>query len=353
MALISLEDWDAIWRRNQHLTAHLVGSGLVDSIDFLEPPLLRRRRLRPRTPLPGVRAVPLTLRLPKRAGGLVELGTRLRLGALRRADVLWVNDPALGVHCLRRGQPVVYDVTDDWRSYDFPPRIVQRIIKAEDLLARRARTVVCSEELRDRWQERYSVEAAVVHNGVDGAAWRAAVPHRYDGPGPHVGYVGTLQPERLDVDLVLHVADDEAIGTLHLIGPDALDDASRGRLRAHPRVVLHGPVPSADVPSRTKGLDVVLSPHVVTSFTLSLDAIKSYEYLASGRPVVATPTSGFHLMGGRPGIYVTSPACFTSAVRTALAGPRPAPVADELDWSARARQFAAELLASLPERRPR
>jgi glycosyltransferase involved in cell wall biosynthesis len=274
---------------------------------------------------------------------LAELGGRLKVGLLREADALWVNDPTLGVHCLLRRLSIVYDVTDDWRTYDFPERIIRRIIRAEDILAQRARTVVCSEQLKSRWRERYDIDATVIHNGVDSAAWRSAVPHKFDGPGPHVGYVGTLQPERLDIELALQVASDERVGSLHLIGPDALDGASRQRLMTHPSVVMHDPIDSSEVPSWTMGLDVLICPHVVSPFTLSLDAIKSYEYLASGRPVVATPTSGFQLLTGRQGVYITPAQEFLSAVAAALHQPPPLPVLDENDWSTRARAFAKAL----------
>ena len=348
VALLSLEDWDQVWRRNQHLATRLVGRGAVRELHFLEPPTLGRQSRPVRDPRPGVCAIPLGLRLPKRFGGLAELGGRLRRGVLRRADVLWINDPALGVHCLRRGQPAVYDVTDDWRSYDFPPRIIRRIERAEDILARSARTIVCSAELRDRWKERYGVEAAVVHNGVDMSTWRAAEPRPYAGRAPHVGYVGTLEAARLDVDLVLRVADDERVGTVHLVGPDALDARGRALLTGHSKVVLHGAVPASEVASWTKGLDVLLSPHLITPFTLSLDAIKSYEYLASGRPVVATPTSGFHLLAARPGVHVATGSSFVDAIDRAVSAPRPSAALDELDWGARAREFAAQLLADHP-----
>jgi teichuronic acid biosynthesis glycosyltransferase TuaH len=347
VALVSLEPWDDVWRRNQHLSDQLVRGGWVGAIDFLEPPRPGVRPGAAASPTPGIRTVPLALRVPKRVGGLAELGARLRRGILRRADVLWVNDPALGVHCLRHGQPVVYDVTDDWRSYDFPPRILRRIIRAEDELARRARTVVCSTTLRDRWGERYGVEPAVVHNGVDTRAWAGVDPHVLPGPAPRVGYVGTLQSERLDIDLVVRTADAEQVGSLHLIGPDALDPLTAGRLRSHPKITVHGPVPASAVPAWTSGLDVLLSPHRVTPFTLSLDAIKSYEYMASGRPVVATPTSGFQLLGDRAGVRVATSGEFVPAVVAALHTQEVHTSADDLDWSGRAREFADQLDAEL------
>lgn len=346
LALVSLEPWDDVWRRNQHLSTALLESGAARTIAFVEPPTRLLRRTAVRQARPGVTAITPSLRLPKRAWGSAELGRRLRTSILRSADVLWVNDPTLGVHCLSHGQSVVYDVTDDWRSYDFPDRIIRRIVRAEDLLARRARTVVCSHALRDRWRARYGVDATVVHNGVDGRVWESASPAEMAGTGPHVGYVGTLQPQRLDIDLVEATADLAAVGTLHLIGPDALGDVARARLSAHPKIRLHGPVASAQVPAYTKALDVLLSPHVVDEFTLSLDAIKSYEYLASGRPVVATPTSGFHLLAGRPGVHVADTGGFLPAVEAAVREAPPRPVIRENDWRTRAQQFAEELAAA-------
>lgn len=342
VALISLEDWDSVWRRNQHIAANLVRHGLVESLTFVEPPRLRGPESPGREPVPGLRVFRPALRLPKRLGGLVEAAHRLTRAV--PADVLWINEPSFGVHCLRPGVGSVYDVTDDWREFDFPSRIKRRLVRAEDRLAVAARTVVCSEVLRDRWQTRYGAAATVINNAVDVAAWERAEPVELPGPGPHVGYVGTLHAERLDLDLLLRVAAMPHVGTMHLVGPDALDSASRKALKAQHKVVMHGAVPSAVVPGWTKAMDVLVSPHRITAFTMSLDAIKSYEYLASGRPIVATPTSGFQLLSAE-GLHVVPEGAFAAAVVSSLASaasaiPRTAP-----DWSDRARDFAAVLAA--------
>jgi len=233
-----------------------------------------------------------------RLGGAQEVARRLLAGVLRDVDVVWVNDPVVGVHCVSRAA-ALYDVTDDWRSAPAERRTVRRLVAAEDRLANMATTVVCSEVLRDRWRERYGVEAYLVKNGVDHAAHQAAVRRQLAGAGPHIGYVGTLHHQRLDEDLLVSLATDPRIGTLHLVGPDCLAPEVRARLAALPHLVIHGPVPSSEVPDWMASLDVLISPHLVTPFTLSLDAIKAYEYLASGRPVVATPTSGFQHLADR------------------------------------------------------
>jgi teichuronic acid biosynthesis glycosyltransferase TuaH len=336
VVLISLEPWDGTWRRNQHLVAELMRQQLVSQVWFVEP--AQRGLVAPqRTVMPGVVAGPAVLRRPKTLGGLAGAGQQIRQNLVTGSDLLWVNDPALGVHCLDGHTPAVYDVTDDWSTAGFPARIRRRIERAEARLAREAATVVCSPTLQQRWLERHDVRADLVPNGIDGHAWQAAVPRQLDGPAPHVGYVGTLHQHRLDVDLVARLAQDPRVGTLHLVGPNHLAPAVSRRLRAA-GAVIHGAVPASDVPGWMLGMDVLISPHLVDDFTQSLDAIKAHEYAASGRPVVATPTSGFQ---SRPGCRLVSADNFADAVGESAQTPAP-PVLDEpVTWQHRAAQFAA------------
>lgn len=340
VACISLEPWDATWRRNQHLASRLVAQGHASRLVFVEPPELGRGWAR-HEPADGVLAVRPPLVLPKRAHGLRLAAELLRRGPLGGVDVLWINDPQLGVHCLRPGLPAVYDVTDDWRTFPQPEHIVRRIVYAEGVLAVRAGTIVCSQVLAQRWVDRYDVVAPVVPNAVDVTAFAAAEPRTLSGPAPHLGYVGTLHSARLDVLLVLALAD-ATQGTVHLVGPDALDEPARAMLSAHPRVALEGAVPAADVPGWMRAMDVLLCPHLVDPFTLSLDAIKSYEYIAAGRPVVATPTSGFQDLA-RAGVTVVGGAYYVEAALAAPGTAAPAP--DVVGWDERAQQFADALLA--------
>jgi len=228
VALISLEPWNDTWRRNQHLVHELIAGGQVREVVFVEPAARTTRTFAPEN---GVTVVRPRRLLPKRLGGYLVTGLRLRTSVLRGCDLLWVNDPEVGVHCLG-ARPAVYDVTDDWRTIAPLPRICRRICRAENRLARRAITVVCSAVLAERWRQRYGVEATVVPNGVDAQAYATAIPHVYPGPGPHIGYVGTLSEQRLDVDLVVALAVREEVGAVHLVGPDGLSDAARARLLA-------------------------------------------------------------------------------------------------------------------------
>ena len=343
VAVISLEPWDRVWRRNQHLVAELVGQRLVGLVRFISPPVKLRHVPRAR-PLPGVEVRTPHLLVPRRRGGDAVVAAEVSL-VTRTCDVLWVNDARLGVHVLRRGQPVVYDVTDDWRTSEMSDADRTALVAAEDLLAVRATTVVCSQVLADRWADRYRVEPVVIQNGVALAAHALASGRPLPGPGPHIVYVGSLHRERLDLALLLALAAEPTVGQVDLVGPDSLDDASKRALAASGKIVLHGPVSHEDVPSIMAGADVLICPHLVDFFTMSLDAIKSFEYLATRRPVVATPTSGFQLLRGVPGLHVVESRSFVQAVVSALTAPEAqwAGRADLAGWDARARQFASAL----------
>jgi len=339
VALISLEPWDVVWRRNQHLVHELVRQGLVDSVLFVEPPLVFKptRRFEP---MPGVTVVRPPLPLIRRAGGLRISAAWLKRRWLRDVDLLWINDPVLGLLCMDRRRRAVYDVTDDWRFAKRPARLTARILHAEGVLARVAETVVCSDELARRWYARYGVVAPVVNNAATSQSYVGVQPVRdLPGDGPHVGYVGTLHDDRLDTALITELATSEPVGTVHLVGPDALSADARSALDAVSNIVLHPPVRHEQVPHWLMAFDALLLPHLVSNFTLSLNAIKAFEYLATDRPVIATPTSGFQGLAA-PGLWVVARDGYIDAVTEALS--RHTPFARTVStWNERARKFAS------------
>ncbi len=119
-------------------------------------------------------------------------------------------------------------------------------------------------------------------------------PAAADWPRPVLGYTGTIHPDRVDVASgrcagAAHLPQ----GTVALVGPNFLtgeDQAAAGRCA---NVVLTGPVPYAELPEYMRAFDVCITPHRVTPFTESLNPIKLWEYLAAGKPIVATDVAGF------------------------------------------------------------
>ena len=139
-------------------------------------------------------------------------------------------------------------------------------------------------------------------------------------PRPRLGYVGQLA-NRIDYPLLHALAEADARWSLVLVGPVWPGDrAAADALARRPNVHLVGPREHADLSRVLSHLDVGLLPHTVDALTETMDPIKLYDYLASGRPVVSTPVAGTERFADA--IHVAaSTAEFLAAVRRGLARP--------------------------------
>jgi teichuronic acid biosynthesis glycosyltransferase TuaH len=237
------------------------------------------------------------------------------------APLVWVNDASYARFALRTGWPVVYDITDDWLLTALAPRQRERLMDDERLLLERSdEVVVCSPALeRSRGHSR---KVELIPNAVDVELFGHAAP-RPDSlpPAPVALYAGTLHEERVDVELVLELAAAAPGVAVVLLGPDCLPARDSRALRLRPNVHLLGPRPYDEIPAYLQHADVLIVPHLVNPFTESLDPIKAYECVASGRPTVATPVAGFRGLG-RP-VVIAEPAHFAAATLSALEGAGP------------------------------
>lgn len=100
-----------------------------------------------------------------------------------------------------------------------------------------------------------------------------------------IGYFGAIA-DWFDVDLVRKVAMALPDCLILLVGADSAD--VKGRLADLSNVVLVGEVPFEKVPFYLYGFDVCTIPFILNDLTRATNPVKVYEYLAAGRPVVAT-----------------------------------------------------------------
>jgi GT2 family glycosyltransferase len=99
-----------------------------------------------------------------------------------------------------------------------------------------------------------------------------------------IGYFGALA-RWVDVPLVEAVARSHPEATIVLAGGHF--DVDLGPLERLPNVRLLGQRPYAEMPRLLWGFDVCLIPFVVNDITEATNPVKFYEYLFSGKPVVA------------------------------------------------------------------
>ncbi len=336
LVVVSLERWDDVWRRNQHLVDGLLRADPGLRILFVEPaadPLhdvLSRRRPHLGRALSDIGrpaagrlwAIAPVKWLPRRLDRRTD--ERLAKTVVRAAKQLgmeqprlWINDPGMVAVSELSGWPTVYDITDDWAVADRPAGELERTVTNEARLLRAAReVVVCSPELARRKGNGQRI--TLIPNAVDVAAYRRPVPRPLDLPkGPTAIYVGTVHDDRIDVDLCEATAIGlRGTGTLVLVGPNLLASADSRRLERVGVQVL-GPRPRDSVIAYLQHADVLVVPHLVTPFTESLDPIKLYEYRAVGRPVVSTPVAGFRDASDLR-VTVAEGASFVTAVAAAV-----------------------------------
>ncbi|MFA9478284.1 glycosyltransferase [Phycisphaerales bacterium AB-hyl4] len=110
-------------------------------------------------------------------------------------------------------------------------------------------------------------------------------------PRPRVGYVGNIAGYKVDIKLLATLARDRPDVSLVLIGGVGGGDPTTNvrPLRRLPNVHLLGARSHDELPAYVHGLDVCLIPFRRSSVTDCSLPLKTFEYLAAGKPVVSTP----------------------------------------------------------------
>jgi glycosyltransferase involved in cell wall biosynthesis len=282
---------------------------------------------------PGVRVrkAPNVLPFGKRFGVANTINRALTAAALRREArrssepvVLWIYDPTLGELAGASGEAfAVYDCVDDYVEQNGGDSRRRALLAAGDeRAAARSRLVFAtSRAMYDRQLER-NAHTYLVPNGADYEHFRAAAdptiaaPETVELARPVIGFAGNLTRAKVDFGLLEDIAAARD-WTLLLVGPVRRDaEEEFARLRQRPNVVWLGERPYAELPRYVAAFDVALIPYVANEYTRACVPLKLYEYLAAGKPVVASGLP--ELVGMEPDVIVTDRSQFTASVEDAL-----------------------------------
>jgi glycosyltransferase involved in cell wall biosynthesis len=111
---------------------------------------------------------------------------------------------------------------------------------------------------------------------------------------PLIGYVGALLSARLDIEIITYIAQKHTDWTIVLVGPE--DDSFAGsRLHHLKNVFFTGGKEGSQLPYYINAFDVCINPQVVNGLTIGNYPRKIDEYLAMGKPVVATRTKAMEI----------------------------------------------------------
>ncbi len=113
-------------------------------------------------------------------------------------------------------------------------------------------------------------------------------------PCPIIGYVGALQSLRLNIPLLEHLANTHPDWHFVFVGPE--DDQFRSsRLHGLSNVHFTGSKSIPELPAYINAFDICINPQLVNEVTIGNYPRKIDEYLALGKPVVATKTEAMSI----------------------------------------------------------
>lgn len=351
---------NTVWDGNQFASQHVAGRlSTRTPVLYVDPPLsiisgyrdpvvapaLKKPRLR--LVRPGLaRLTPVTVpaftrpRVRDVSNLLVRRTIRdavRTLGVRPRAMIAGTPLPVLGA---AGAELNVYYATDDFVTgaalmgldADWLEQQVQRqLAEADKILA-------VSEDYAERCRAQ-GHDAVFVPNGCDARAFAdtdsAPWPKDIRLPGPIVGFVGYLT-SRIELTYLEAIA--ERGMSLLLVGSRQLtfDQRRIDPLLARPNVQWVGPKQFAELPSYLRAIDVGIVPYADSAFNRASFPLKTLEYLAAGRDVVATDLPSIRWLDTDLVTVRTEAADFADAVQQALQRRRtPALTAARQEFAAR------------------
>ena len=287
-------------------TGQFVGREVAQVFHDRDPRGAFRQLLTAEEAAPGVRVIKAPTVAPwghrfrlavRLNSALTALVVRRHVGRTVEPAVLWLYDPCFAGCIGKVGERLaVYDCVDDYAEQAGADRRKRALVAAYDrLAASRARLVfTTAQTLADR-HGRHNAKTYLVRNVGDfahfaPAADRSLVVEKLASlRRPVIGFAGNFLAEKVDFALLEALASRRPEWTLVRVGP-ARDDTNGALLRLTERdnVRWLGAVPYGDLPRYVAAFDVATIPYLRNAYTRSCFPLKTFEYLAAGKPVVAS-----------------------------------------------------------------
>lgn len=238
---------------------------------------------------------PLYNFLNKRNSKIFYDEIKLAMAELDFHDVILFNDSQIfmGFFAPEMLEPAlsIYYIRDNLISQDYFARHGKEL---EPQLAEKYDAIVANSDFLADYLKPYNAKSYMVGQGCDLSLFDTAkvkgVPRDLQEiPKPIVGYLGYLTSMRLDISLMEHLADSLQQGSLVLVGPED-EDFKASALHGKDNVYFLGNKSADQLPAYIAAFDVTINPQVLNDMTIGNYPRKVDEYLAMGKPVVATYT---------------------------------------------------------------
>lgn len=221
------------------------------------------------------------------------------LDALKRLDFgnyLLFNDSSmfLGVYLkeMLRPDKYIYYIRDNLTKNPYWAKHGKRL---EPVTIRQADVVVTNSIYYANYAKHFNQHSYMVGQGCDVTLFNdekndiSVAETLTTIPSPIIGYVGYLTSRRLDIDIIAHIAAEKTACSVVLVGPE--DDVFKeSPLHQMKNVYFLGSQPPETLPTFIKGFDLCINPQIVNDATIGNYPRKIDEYLAMGKPTIATWT---------------------------------------------------------------
>ena len=357
--VLATADWDhLLWTNKQHTAATLAAAG--HRVLYVESLGIRPPRVGPADRLRILRRLWRLLQLPRQqsarlwvwsppvlpgghTGKALALNRKLLQGGLEVAcrwlgftnPVLWTYNPLTTLYIdLENFAGSVYHCVD--RIQDQPGMPVERIELCEQALTQSVDVVFATSPQLQINHQQLNYHTLLFGNVADhkhfscarlgdGQGLLACPEALFAVPRPRLLFMGAIDAYKLDLLLLLQLAQRNPQWTFVLIGPVGECDPSTdvGALAACANVKLIGPVAYGDLPGWLAHSDVALLPLQVNGYTRHMFPMKFFEYLSSGLPVVATAIPALEAHGDVASLCPPQLEAFEQAILAALSGAGP------------------------------
>jgi teichuronic acid biosynthesis glycosyltransferase TuaH len=239
--------------------------------------------------------------LNKRNTRLFSADIKSAAQRLNFKDIILFNDSSmfLGRHLKEFLQPKVYAYymrdylvkVPYWQKHG--ERMEPEVLKEADVL-------LTNSDFFADFGLQYNNHSYMVGQGCDVSqfsdeAGTIQVPEEFKGvPSPVIGYVGSLISLRLDIKLLEFIAEQRMNWSIVLVGPED-EDFKKSKLHQLPNVYFFGSKDGSELPAYVKGFDVAINPQLTNNLTIGNYPRKIDEYLAMGKPIVATKTKAMEM----------------------------------------------------------
>ncbi len=307
---ISTMPWDFLWTRKQRFM--LLLSKQDNKILYVEPThsMLEKTReeKKKNSLLPRLKKINdnLSVLTPPLVFPFIRYGTIRRINynyillfikyyqARMKMDnpILWLYPPWAECSVTKFNEKlVIYDCVDEHSAY--PGTNTQLILEQELRLLHKADLVFVTAKGLIEERKKINPKIFFIPNGVDYSHFSKARDESVMIPDdirnikhPIIGFVGGIS-SWVDLQLIKNVAQKRKNWNFVLIGPHDRSEIDLHMFDELPNVFLLGKREKGMLPQYIKNFDVCINPFKINRLTNTVNPLKVYEYLASGKPIVS------------------------------------------------------------------